>query len=98
MRCYGSYWSDIARTNKFITSTNSSYKCPTCPNIFKLCFLETEENAQRVIIERLVTYIAIVKANITQLETSTAGITRNIYCPTKYPRQQVARISDTVFK
>ena len=26
-----------------------------------------------------------------------AGITRNIYCPSKYPGQEITRISDTVF-
>ena len=39
----------------------------------------------------------VAEANITQLEANTAGITINIECPTKYPGQQITRISDTVF-
>ena len=34
---------------------------------------------------------------MTQLENNTAVITRYIYCPTKYPGQQITGISDTVF-
>ena len=72
------------------------HECPTSSYLLRLCFLETEVNGQGVTIERIISDISTAEEKIIQLEINTAGITRNIYCPTKYPGQEITQISDTL--
>ena len=48
-------------------------------------------------IDTLVEDLAVAKNNIFNLETNTAGITRNFYCPINYPEQQITSFSDIVY-